>query len=33
MVIGENTSDEKREAMAAEIEADIREQRQTEWQP
>jgi len=33
MLIDEDTSDEKREAMAGEIEADIREQRQTEWQP
>ena len=33
MLVGEDISDEKREEMAEEMEADIREKRQSEWQP
>jgi len=33
MLVDEDISDEKREEMAAEMEADIREKRQSEWQP
>jgi len=33
MLVDEDISDKKREAVAAEMAADIREQRQTEWQP
>jgi len=33
MLVDEDISDEKREEMAEEMEADIREKRQSEWQP
>lgn len=33
MLVDETVPDEKREKMAEEMEADIREMRQTEWQP
>ena len=33
MLVDEDISEKKREAMAAEMAADIREQRQTEWEP
>ena len=33
MLVDETVSDEKREAMAEEMEAEIREKRRTEWQP
>ena len=33
MLVDETISEEQREAMAAEMEAEIRESRRTEWQP
>ena len=33
MLVDETISDEKREEMAEEMEAELREQRETEWQP
>ena len=33
MLVDESVSAEQREAMATEMEAEIREQRRTEWQP
>jgi len=33
MLVDEDLSDEKREEMAEEMEDDIREKRQSEWQP
>jgi len=33
MLVDEDVSTEKREAMAEEMEAEIRENRRTEWQP
>jgi len=33
MLVDEDISDEKREEMAEEMEADIRKKRQSEWQP
>jgi AbrB family looped-hinge helix DNA binding protein len=33
MLVDEDVSTEKREEMAEEMEAEIREKRQTEWQP
>jgi AbrB family looped-hinge helix DNA binding protein len=33
MLVDEDTSKEKREEMAEEMEAEIHEKRQTEWQP
>lgn len=33
MLVDEDVSDEKREEMAEEMEAEIREKRRTEWQP
>ena len=33
MLVDEDVSEEKREEMAAEMEAEIREKRQSEWQP
>lgn len=33
MLVDDDVSEEKREEMAEEMEAEIREKRQTEWQP
>ncbi|WP_302081090.1 AbrB/MazE/SpoVT family DNA-binding domain-containing protein [Salinibaculum rarum] len=33
MLVDDDVSEEKREEMAEELEAEIREKRQTEWQP